>query len=440
MKYIKLNGVVFPYEEPAYRDTNSLVTGKDLWISYTSLSEKLQEKIAASGMVSVQSLAEARVLQQHPQYDTFTVYGTRPAGYWKEVKAQVPKTLFWALNKQPRSLTLFTNNMTGLGNDTGQYNQYSIVQFCLLHGVTVQVVYPETYYSVAIPPLYNKKKDSLFSKVFIAEKLWRQHCENALPEEYQACIQEIHKKALILDQIRSEKNAVLMTQLYEYLQEYREEWAENNLLTLPERIAYATEATAQQILSVYNTQFEIPSHTQLSITDIKNSLPQILEYINRYAPVFGLDVRTIDTSIGMHTVPEHWRMYKRSPKQALRNIIRKQLSRQTDTLNKILEAYIQLDWYMSQEHPEEFITDDYFRCECGEFIRKTTTHYWSPTSNELYDISVVQLCAGEIAPVIKCSGCGRLYDTAEYGSVNLESERIDTVSGRLITPWSVYEE
>ena len=89
IKYMKIRGEVFTYEEAKYSDTYRGITGKHLYINMlpTEIPERYAVKL--SELVSIQDLAEAKVLREHPELDTWTYFGTRPKGYWALVKAQM---------------------------------------------------------------------------------------------------------------------------------------------------------------------------------------------------------------------------------------------------------------------------------------------------------------------------------------------------------------
>ena len=91
MKYMKLKGEVFPYEDSKYSDTFIGITGKHLFVNMLPTEVPEPYAVKLSGLLNVQDLAEDKVLRDHPELDTWTAYGTRPKGYWGLVHAQMRK-------------------------------------------------------------------------------------------------------------------------------------------------------------------------------------------------------------------------------------------------------------------------------------------------------------------------------------------------------------
>lgn len=407
---LMIHGKVFPYENGPYSATNRNITGLDFWYSFTTMPEKLLAKVQAAGVISIQELAEDKVLNDNPYYLELTRYGTRKAGYWADVRKQAMKTLFWVLNNQPRSITLFVRTVDGLefGSEKG-YTVYGTIQLALLNGVQVQIVYPDTGFSRMMYPVYNKKLDPLFTKVFLCEKyLAMYNNKELLPAGLASQIDAIYDKCVFLDEVRTERNAHLFKQMNIYLSDFKDEFAEQNLLTLPERISFATEQAATEILATYNREFKIPGPQRMTLQDIKAQMPYILQYLRHYGPAFGINVRTVDTTDTTKYTTDQWQRNKKSPKNQLKEVLSRQNLNSIAPINELLEAYLQIDFYMSQPDVASFLAPGYTICECGYFNAES---------------------------VEECPKCGK-----ENPSHNpFEMMGYDTVTGTVIAPANAYE-
>ena len=255
-KYTRIKGEIYPYKEAPYSDTHGAITGRHLFINMmpTEIPENYADKL--SGLVNIQDLAEAKVLREYPELDTWTAYGTRPKGYWALVRAQMRKTLYWAINKQPKSLTIFTNVVSGLdATSTESYTVYGLTQLCMQLGVMTQIVIPDTGYVCRIEPVCNKKRLPVFSKQFVCEELYQAYLNGELPEEFKDQIDEIKAKCKRLQDYRKDIQDSIWEQINVRLSEYRDEWKAENLYTLSTRREYAINRQIEDILLAYKVAF-----------------------------------------------------------------------------------------------------------------------------------------------------------------------------------------
>ena len=363
INYVKIKGEVFPYEEAPYSDTYGAITGKHLYINLlpTEVPEPYAGKL--SKLVSIQALAEAKVLREYPELDTWTAYGTRPKGYWALVRAQMRKTLYWAINKQPKSLTIFTNVISGLeaAQPTESYTVYGLTQLCMQLGVTTQIVIPATGYVCKIEPVCNKKQLPIFTGQFICEKLYQAAKDGTLPEEFKDQREAIEAKYKRLQAYREEVQNHIWEQVNTRLSEYRDAWKAENIYTLPERMAYAINKQAEDILLSYKESFNIPARDALTLEDLLDLELQhrIMTVVGRYAAAFGLEARVTEKvpNFGTYT-PKHWlRDDKGTLTEAvlLRRALQQQQDMRPDPLNVLLTAYIQIDYYLSLADFSEFL-------------------------------------------------------------------------------------
>ncbi len=378
-KYVKIRGEVFPYEEAKYSDTYRGITGKHLFVNMLPTEVPERYAVKLSGLVSIQDLAEAKVLREHPEMDAWTYFGTRPKGYWALVKAQMRKTLYWAINKQPKSLTIFTNVVSGLEatGPTESYTVYGLTQLCMQLGVITQIVIPATGYVCKIEPVCNKKQLPIFTGQFICEELYRQYIDGTLPEEFKDQTEAIEAKYKRLQAYRKEVQDHIWEQVNTRLSEYRDAWKAENLFTLPERMVYAIHKQTEDILLAYRESFNIPARDALTLEDLLDlELQQkILTTVGRYAAAFGLEARVTErvSNFGTYT-PKHWlRDDKQTLTEAvlLRRALRQQRSMQPDPLNELLTAYIQIDYYLSLGDFSAFLVDGYGQCAaCGDILSR----------------------------------------------------------------------
>ena len=379
MKYTKIRGEIFPYKDSQWSDTYTGITGKHLFVNMlpTEIPERYAVKL--SGLVSIQDLAEAKVLRDHPELDAWTYFGTRPKGYWTLVRAQMRKTLYWAINKQPRSLTIFTNVISGL-EATGLTESYTVcglVQLCMQLGVTTQIVMPDTGYVCKVDPVVNKKELLVFSKRFVCEELYQAYLNGELPEEFKDKTNEIEAKYKRLQAYRKEVQDSIWEQINVRLSEYKDAWKAENLYTLSTRSAYAIDKQVEDLLLAYRVSFQIPAADALTLDDLKDPKlqHQMLSVVGRYAAPFGISVRVTERvpDFGTYT-PKHWlRDDKQTLTEAvlLRRALRQQRSMQPAPLNELLTAYVQIDYYLSLGDFSEFLAEGYGQCAaCGDILSK----------------------------------------------------------------------
>lgn len=417
MKYMNINGEIFPYEEPKYSDTHTLITGKHLFINMmpTEIPERYAVKL--TGIINVQDIAEDKVLRDNPEYEELTVYNTRKAGYWALVKAQTRKSLYWALNKQPSSLTIFTNVISGMGNTgpTEPYTVYGLTQLCMQLGVVTQIVIPDTVYVCRVEPVTNKKQLPVFTKQFICEKLYQAYRDGTLPEEFKDQVEAIEAKYKRLLDYRKTIQDSIWEQVNVRLSEYRDEWKQQNLYTLPDRMAYAINNQVEDILLTYRRSFNIPASNALTLDDLRDPAlyNKIMATVGRYAAPFGISVRVTErtSDFGTYT-PKNWlRDDKGTLTEAvlLRRALKQQQNMKPDTLNELLIAYMQIDYYLSLDDFSEFLAEGYSVCSCGEILHNREDEH--------------------------CPRCGR-YNT------NYEPQTVpyNTIEDCVMNNWSDFEE
>lgn len=377
-KYVKIRGEVFPYKEAPYSDTHGAITGKHLFVNMlpTEIPERYAVKL--SGLVNIQDLAEAKVLREHPELDTWTAYGTRPKGYWALVRAQMRKTLYWAINKQPRSLTIFTNVVSGLETgSTESYTVYGLAQLCMQLGVTTQIVMPDTGYVCQVEPVCNKKRLPVFTGQFVCEELYQAYLNGELPEEFKDQIEAIEAKYKRLQAYRKEVQDHIWEQINIKLSEYRDEWKAENLYTLSTRREYAINRQIEDILLAYRVSFQIPAADALTLDDLRGNPElqhRILTTVGRYAAPFGISIRVTERvpDFGTYT-PKSWlRDDKGTLTEAvlLRRALKQQQDMQPAPLNELLTAYVQIDYYLSLPDCSEFLAEGYSVCACGDILSK----------------------------------------------------------------------
>jgi hypothetical protein len=433
MRYLTINNEQFPYENAQYSDVDSRITGRHLVHCFMQdVPAAIRQKIADTKLLDIRDMAEAKVLVQYPEYEEFTSYGTRKKGYYKLLNEQIRKTMYWTLNKQPASFTMITNQISGLSRKADDITDpdtvFGKIQLCLQLGTTVQIVIPESGYSCIIQPVCNKKKMELFTKHFMVEKYIEQYEAGTLQDtDVLAHMDEVYAKYNRLEEYRQTVQKEIWDRVNEAIAPYRDEWKCENIYSLPTRMAFAINAQTEDILNKYNADFRIPAANALTLEDLNNPkvFDEMIRIISEYGSAFGISVKVSESeSDTMTYIPHEWlRDDKGTITKAvmLKRASMVQQSLRKAPLNELLQAYIQIDWYMSQEHPEEFYVTGYGKCECGRPIRQMVTHYYNVDTNELYDMDKhtnynykYNEYADIVEPVTVCPHCGRILDAGEF--------------------------
>jgi hypothetical protein len=428
MNYLTINNEMFPYENAQYSDTDIRITGQHLVHCFTpDVPERIKAKFAAvyktetvvhpaefdcdfskrddscpchremdlavcqfcpnyimvkpvrtetkqvlvrPALIDIRDLAEIKVLEQYPEYNELTSYRTRKRGYYKLLNEQIRKTMYWAVNKQPASITFIANKIDGVTKSMDAITEpgslYSKIQTCIQIGVTVQVVIPETGYSCMIPAVTNKKLMPIFTKRFICEKYLEQYESGELQDVTMiADIEAVKAKVTRLREYRKDVQDAIWTQVNYALEPHKDEWKCQNVYTLPTRMAFAVNKQAEDILFKYNEDFKdkIPVASQLTVETLYKKpelFEQMIEIISIYGPAFGVNVKLSEGEPDTMTfVPIHWMRKKTAADVITEAMALKQHQKalkafQQAPLDELLRAYIQIDWYLSQTNPEEF--------------------------------------------------------------------------------------
>jgi hypothetical protein len=427
-KYTTINEELFPCVNPKYGEVDNRITGRDFYLVMTmDMPANLSERLAKSGMIDIRDMAEARVFAEHPEDLELTSYGTHYHAYYVHMKDQLRKTYYWIANKQPRSITYFVNKIDGLkATDRTSDSMFSRVQNNMQNGVTSQIVIPETGYSCMVAPVCNKKTMDIFSKVYLCEQI----PEDADSELTKAMI----AKAERLQDYRQAVQDAIYERINFELKEQGliDEWKMQNIYTMQTRVGFAVNAQASAILGKYAEDFKIPVASALTIDDLRNpeTYNEMIKVIRTYAQAFGINIKLEDSEQDTMTfMPKHW-MRKKTPQDIIPDsVVLKQEAKISNKLKKdsivdILNAYIQIDWYMSQPNPSEFLMEGYAFCgECGHPIRKVTNAYFNEMTGQRYSLDeyVAYKFDGawgaEAIPVTVCSECNHVYYFADAQAV-----------------------
>lgn len=379
MKTLQINGEQFPFENPQYNDMDRRITGQHLFYCFTSdVPESRVQKMLDQGVIDIRALAEDKILTDYPEYQELTYYGTRKRGYYALLNKQVQKTMYWALNKQPASFTMIVNKIDGLtrkeDEPTDPNTVFGKIQLCLQLGVTVQLVIPETGYSCIIEPVCNKKQMDIFTKVFTCEKYLQQYNENTLERSLIPYIEDIKAKCLRLQEYRQAVQTEIWGLVNYAVAPYREEWKCENIYTLPTRMQYAVQAQTEQLLTTYAIDFNIKAEYALKLEDLQDPevYQKMVDTVANYGPAFGMSVKTMETETEVTTyLPIEWLRNKIPESAQLKRAYLTQQSLRRAPLNELCNAYIQIDWYMSQEDVTEYLAEGYGICpHCGQILSR----------------------------------------------------------------------
>jgi hypothetical protein len=519
-KYTTINGELFPYLDPKYAEMDNRITGKDfVYIMTQDIPEKLGKKLEDAQLVDVRLMTEARVLSMYPDDEMRTRYGTHYHSYFVHMKEQLPKTLFWIMNKQPRSITFIVNKIDAEIKLKTQLN--------MQNGVTTQIVIPETGYSCRVAPVCNKKKMDIFTKKYLCEQdayVYEEVVDTItvqVPEETHVChyaenpanitesysfetekverayycpraleaygelfevqevqdttdrsvcktcphhtieIKMIEQQKVITKQVKRESDITkAMLEKAKRLQDYRkavqdsiwdmvnfelkeqnllDEWKMQNIYTMNTRAGFAINAQVTTVLEKYALDMKIPVTATLKVEDLNDpdTYNQMIRIIRKYAQPFGINVKLDDAEQDTMTyMPKHW-MRKKTPQDIIPDsVVLKQEAKlinrmKKDSLVDLLNAYIQIDWYMSQPNPEEFYMPGYTTCECGQPIRKVTNAYYDAECDKLYDLDehvsykFDPIWGDNAYPVTVCPVCGRIHCYEDFESEDTSYEILE---------------
>jgi hypothetical protein len=240
-----------------------------------------------------------------------------------------------------------------------------------------QIVMPHTGYTCQVAPVCNKKELPVFTGQFICEKLYQAAKDGTLPEEFKPQIKEIEAKYKRLQAYRKEVQDSIWQQVNTRLSEYRDAWKTESLYSLPERMAYAINKQAEDILLSYKESFNIPARDAITLKDLlldQELQHRIITTVGRYAAAFGLEARITERVPNFGTYPP--KAWLRDDKQTLteavllRRALKQQRSMQPAPLNELLVAYIQIDYYLSLGDFSAFLAEGYGQCACGDILSK----------------------------------------------------------------------
>lgn len=489
MLTMMINNEHFPYLEAKYRNADNRIMGKDfVWCNlvYRSNEETEQlralgetvaydpaaiimDKLTKQGVINIRDWAEAKVLEANPHYEEFTSHGTRKAGYWKEVNIQTPKTLFWIQNNSPRSITVVTNKIDGIGGNSESGSTWNKVQIWLQSGINVQIIIPETGYKCLIPAVTNRNTMPIFRNRFMCELAWdylkplipavldaikngTEYSEeiSPSPEEkadyYQdfcarfnkdpkGFIKFLRDKCQRLWDYRQAISDTIWTNVNVMTAPYVNDLKAQNYYTLETRVGFAISKGTESLMAKYALDMNIPKDSMLDYatlaTDPK-AYEEMVRIIEVYAPAFGISVKTKDSQADTMTyLAKNWVRDDRgtvTDSLMMKWAYNAKQGLKKDQLDKLFEAYVQIDWYLSQADPSEFIVPGYSLCTCGKPVRETITHYYNASQDKLYDMNTPVAYkyqynfedGDSVYPVTVCPYCGRTTEALEWENVSYE--------------------
>lgn len=424
-KMYNIHGEQFPYEEPQYYDVDRRITGKHLYHSYViDLPESKKQLMQSQGVLSIEDLAKDKLLEQDPDILNLNYYGTYRKGVWATIRKQVQSTMYWAMNKQPASFTMYTDKI-----DEVILNQ---IKMLIQNGVMANICIPATGYTCSIPAVYNKKQQIIFTKQFICEKYKKQYEEGTLTDtEILANIGKVYEKCKTLADYRATLQEEIWNLVNYVINPLQEEWKCQNIYTVESRIAYAIQTQTQEILAKYARDMHITAEHAITLEDIliPTNYNQMIQMINNYAPAFGINIKTEDTPIEVTTfMPVEWLRNKNSESSQLKQALRIKQGLAKSPLNELVSAYLQIDWYLSQPDPTAYYLDGFFNCTvCNMPVREYTTHYalvdaeTEDKVDAIFDLDTFCSCDKDhyLLPAAVCYHCGQphvMFDAIYEGT------------------------
>jgi hypothetical protein len=243
-------------------------------------------------------------------------------------------------------------------------------------GVTIQLVIPETGYACLVEPVCNKKRMDIFTKDFTCERYYKLYLEDKLPDELLPQITEIKAKYDRLLEHRQTIQTEIWANINLRLQDYRDEWKCQNIYTMPGRQTFVIQAQVSELLLAYKKDFKLTDKQALTIEDLKNPAlySKILYTVSHYAAPFGIDIKLSEKipDVGTYT-PKHWLRDDRNTitdSVLLKRAFKQQQNMQIAPLNELLQAYMQIDYYLNLPDFTEFLAEGYTVCICHEILNK----------------------------------------------------------------------
>jgi hypothetical protein len=215
----------------------------------------------------------------------------------------------------------------------------------------------------------------LFTKDFVCERYYKLYLEDKLPAELLPQITEIKAKYDRLLEHRQTIQTEIWSNVNLTLQEFRDEWKCQNIYTMPTRQNFAIQAQAAEILLAYKKDFKLTDQQALTLDDIKDPklYSKILYTVSHYAAPFGINIKLSEKAPDVGTyIPKHWLRDDRNTitdSVLLKRAYRQQQNMQPAPLNELLQAYMQIDYYLGLPDFTEFLAEGYIICpNCKDIL------------------------------------------------------------------------
>lgn len=374
MKKLTINNTEFILEDKQSRHIHPEVTNRVYAVHYNvgKLPEHKEELWAEKGYSVINKVAYAMSQENGLNY-----------------KTQFHKSLWFVLFNQPSTLILYTGRLDDI--------QLGVIKFCITHGITVGLEDLTSNIKRVIPPVCNLFRVELFQTLKI-DNLKASDLQTDSTERY-------YKNRNILLEARNQYMAPIWEAVNNTLEDIIQFYQLYDLEVKMEKAVKADRYKTQSILNEANMQisffvyneFNPPTFEVKSRLDDPAVQDMIIKELIVWAPAFEINLKLFESETDTMTymsrsemkVSKWSRRDTVSDMQYLKKVYKTKRKLQKDQLNLIISAYLQIKFY--REHVDEFLSDNYYICECGRPVSKKVSHCpYCDTLNKEF-VTIIQL-------------------------------------------------
>lgn len=339
-----IKGLYFPMETKQDRHYNASITGKTfmMYSGMYSLPKDKEELWKEKGYPVINNMALARMQETGDSFKTC-----------------MHKTTWWIAMNKPGFIGIYTTRITD--------DLFGYIKFCITHGITVGIEDMLSGIKQVISPVANIFGVDLFKKFKV---------ETIDPEPLSKSGQAlVYKKRRILAEAREEYMRPIWDSVNYVMEDINKFYEDLNREIAEEKRIKADRYRTQEILLaggynisffVYSEYAEVTGESDLDRPDVREA---IIRELTIWAPAFEIDVKTSELTPESGTFqPRRW-LKNTTEKAYFNQLMRIRRSLRPDDLHKLVEAYIQIQYY--KEDAEAYLSDRYYLCNCGLPVNKT---------------------------------------------------------------------